>query len=280
MADICLVHLVRAKNGINPFINFLDSYKKYRGGIDHDLLLVFKGFDGENSTSEHRQLLKEISYKTLYMNDFGFDISAYFLAANNFNNKYFCFLNSFSTVLDNKWLLKLYSHVIKQNIGLVGATGTYESQYTNLLMAHKHDELSNGNIRHRLNVFIDQMKFKHYFDPFPNYHLRTNGFMISRDVISKIHYKTLQNKMDAHRFESGKKSLTKQILQMKLNILVVGKNGVGYTMEDWCRSDTFRQGEQNNLLIADNQTNAYLHADPELKDLLSHLAWGDRAFCK
>jgi hypothetical protein len=275
MADICVVHLVRAKNGIEPFITFLESYKKYRGGIDHDLLIIFKGFDGENSTAEYRQLLKGISFNSLYVNDFGFDICAYFLAAKTINKKYFCFLNSFSTVLDNAWLVKLHAHVIKQNIGIVGATGSLESQYTNSLMAHSRNELSHVNIRHRLNVYIEQAKLKHYFDPFPNHHIRTNGFMISREVMRRIHHGIILSKVDAHRFESGKQSLTKQVLQMNLNVLVVGKNGAGYKMEDWCRSNTFRQGEQNNLLIADNQTNTYLHADPELKDMLSYLAWGE-----
>jgi hypothetical protein len=165
--------------------------------------------------------------------------------------------------------------MIKQNIGIVGATGSLESQYTNFIIAHQQNELSHGNLLHRLNVYVEQIKFKHYFDPFPNHHLRTNGFMISRNIISKIDFRPLHDKMDAHRFESGKNSLTKQILQMGLDILVVGKNGQGYHKDEWCRSGTFRQGEQINLLIADNQTNTYLHADPELREMLSHLAWGD-----
>jgi len=274
MADICVVHLVRAKNGINPFINFLNSYKKYRAGIEHDLLIIFKGFNGENSTAEYRQLLIDVSHKTLYMDDFGFDISAYFLAAKTINKKYFCFLNSFSTLLDDEWLLKLHSHMIKQGVGIVGTTGSYESVYTYFLEAHRHNELSHGDIRHRLNYFIELIKYKHYFDPVPNFHIRTNGFMISRDVMGKIQHGIIRSKIDAHRFESGKRSLTKQVLQMNLTALVVGKNSEGYKKEDWCRSGTFRQDEQNNLLIADNQTNAYLHAGPELKRKLSEFTWG------
>jgi len=274
MTDTCVVHLVRAKNGIKPFINFLDSYKKYPSGIEHDLLIIFKGFNGENGTAEYRQLLKDVSHKTLYMNDFGFDIGAYFLAVKTINKKYFCFLNSFSTVLDNEWLLKLHSHMIKQGIGIVGTTGSFESQYTYALTAHSHNKLSRGNILQRLNDFIEQAKYKLYFDPFPNVHIRTNGFMISRDVMGKIQHGAIRSKMDAHRLESGKRSLTKQVLRMNLTVLVVGKNGEGYKKEDWCMSGTFRQGEQDNLLIADNQTNAYLHAAPELKRKLSEFTWG------
>src|SRR5882724_3347052 len=39
MSDsICVAHLVRAKNGLDPLIQFLDSYRKYPAGVDHDLL--------------------------------------------------------------------------------------------------------------------------------------------------------------------------------------------------------------------------------------------------
>ena len=273
MADICVVHLVRAKNGIEPFSNFLESYEKYRSGIDHDLLIVFKGFHRKHNLSEYNQLLRHVSHKTLYIHDYGLDIRAYYLTAKINDNKYFCFLNSFSTVLDHEWLLKLYSHITKQGIGLVGATGSYESAYTNLLIKQKSIRLSKTQIMRRFGHLLVKTKYKHYFDPFPNYHIRTNGFMISRDVMSKIHRGIILSKMDAYRFESGKQSLTKQVLQMNLKVLIVGKNGEGYKRRDWYRSGTFRQGEQNNLLIADNQTNAYLQAGPELKCLLSHLAW-------
>lgn len=275
MSDICVVHLVRAKNSIGPFRNFLNSYVQYRSGKDHDLLIVFKGFHGKHCSTEYNQLLKDVSHKTLYMHDYGFDIRAYFLAVNKFNNKYFCFLNSFSTILDHEWLLKLHSHLMKQNVGLVGATGSYESVYTDLLIEQKSIGLSKTQIVRRCIHFLAKMKYKHFFESFPNYHIRTNGFIISRDVMAKIHHGIILSKMDAQRFESGKQSLTKQVLQMNLNVLVVGKNGESYNKEDWCKSGTFRQGEQSNLLIADNQTSTYLNANTTLKCKLSRLTWGE-----
>ena len=273
MADICVVHLVRAKNGVEPFCNFLESYSNHESGIDHDLLIVFKGFSGGKGTAQYRQLLKDISFQTVYVRDCGFDIRSYFVATNTVNNRYLCFLNSFSTILDHDWLLKMNVHLTKPNIGLVGATGSYESAYSNLLMEQKSIGATKSQCA-RLRHFLARAKYKHYFDPFPNYHIRTNGFMISRDAMREIRHGFILSKMDAHRFESGKQSLTKQVLQMNLDVRVIGKNGEDYRMEDWCRPDTFRQRDQNNLLIADNQTNAYLHADAELKRRLSEYAWG------
>ena len=274
MTDICVVHLVRAKNGIETIRNFLESYLKFDGGIDHDLLIVFKGFRGESSTRQYRQLLKDISFKSIYTSDFGFDIRSYFLAVKKTNHKFFCFLNSFSAIRDHEWLLKLKLHLTRKGIGLVGATGSYESAYSNFLIEEKSIGYSKTPLAKRLFHIFAKMKYKYYFDPFPNYHIRTNGFMISQDVMRKIRHGIILSKMDAHRFESGKCSLTKQVLQMNLDVRVIGKNGEDYRMEDWCRSETFRQGDQNNLLIADNQTNAFLHADADLKRKLSGYAWG------
>ena len=42
--EVCVVHLVRAHNGVGPFARFLKSYEINRGGMEHDLLIVFKGF--------------------------------------------------------------------------------------------------------------------------------------------------------------------------------------------------------------------------------------------
>jgi len=275
MANICVVHLVRAKNGIQPFRNFLESYLKYDSGVDHDLLIIFKGFIGTNGTGQYTQLLKDISFKAIHMHDFGFDIRSFFLAVNKINKKYFCFLNSFSTIQGREWLSQLNRNLTQNGIGLVGATGSYESHYSNFLIEQKSIGFAKTQLARRLFHFFAKMKYKYYFDPFPNYHIRTNGFMISRDLMRKIHPGIILSKMAAYRFESGKRSLTKQILQMNLNVLIVGKNGDGYKKEDWCRSDTFRQGDQDNLLIADNQTSTYLHAAPELKRKLSESAWGE-----
>ena len=42
--DICVVHLVRRKNGVEPFRSFLASYLENSAGINHELLILYKGF--------------------------------------------------------------------------------------------------------------------------------------------------------------------------------------------------------------------------------------------
>jgi hypothetical protein len=89
----------------------------------------------------------------------------------------------------------------------------------------------------------------------------------------KIDYSPIITKVDAWKMESGKKGLTRQILDMNLKILVVGKDGRGYEKEQWDKSDTFCKGRQSNLLISDNQTRAY-SCNPAAQKKLSRDVWG------
>ena len=268
---IGVVHLVRASNGIEPFERFLDSYVENPGGIRHDLLIIYKGFSGGDSIAPYEALMTGIPHRTLKVADFGYDIRAYFKAARTFFYDYFCFLNSFSVIKDKDWLKKLYDHASRQDVGLVGASGSCESAYSNSL---RHELLHAFFLRRMISkIWIGFLKA--CFDPFPNYHIRSNGFMISRDTMHKIRPGFILSKMDAHRFESGKRGLTKQVLGRDLKALVVGKDGAVFEKEKWCRSGTFRQGNQCNLLIADNQTRIFDDADAATRRQLTEIAWGD-----
>jgi hypothetical protein len=170
----------------------------------------------------------------------------------------------------------MYRFISKEGIGLVGATGSYQSPYTDVL----------NYLRERKSIpFYKKMFMVTYskwmkllFDPFPNYHIRTNAFMISSEDIRRIRCRFIKMKFDAWRFESGKAALTKQIMRMNKRVLVVGKDGKGYEKEDWYRSNTFWQANQDNLLVADNQTNKYLNGDVGTQRQLNRFAWGDKVY--
>jgi len=80
MADICVVHLVRAKNGLEPFRRFLESYSQKHAGIDHDLLIIYKGFSSTQGTEEYEKLSSAYPHQKLFLRDFGFDIRPYLTA--------------------------------------------------------------------------------------------------------------------------------------------------------------------------------------------------------
>jgi hypothetical protein len=276
MGNLCVVHLVRRSNGIFPLRRFLESYRSLDAGIDHDLLILWKGFD-RSIPNNYSSLLSGIPYRELLAGNSGFDIAPYNKAAREIDSVYFCFLNSFSVILDPGWLSKLYSHASREGVGLAGATGSWESVYSNF------QRLAAENMRSPvvkwkwLRAPLDMKLLKYYekrFPPFPNFHIRTNAFMMKRDLLLEIERSRLILKTHAHEFESGRKGLTRQILEKGLKPIVVGRDGAGYEKDNWNISGTFRQEEQANLLVADNQTMQYHRLPPEEREKLRFQTWG------
>ena len=207
----------------------------------------------------------------------GFDIPAYFAGAMNFDHRFLCFLNSYSVLLDPQWLEKLLAVAMSDRVGAVGATGSWESHYSNALRwavpGVKRSFLENVP-RYLFRWLRGVTSYRRDFAPFPNVHLRTNAFMLRRDLMLNLKRGPLQRKMDTYRFESGKQGLTNQILEMNLRVLVVGRDGRAYEPDEWDASHTFRSGNQSNLLVDDNRTIEYVKADPVTKRLIEEMTWG------
>ncbi len=149
------------------------------------------------------------------------------------------------------------------------------SQVEGLLLAMISGKFN--KIRNNLNELMSMVKMYvpllMHFDGFPNYHIRTNAFMIDGALMRSFRFKLPKNKMDGYIFESGKRSLTKQVLGKGLKVIVVGKDGIGYEKETWSESKVFWRHDQENLLVADNQTRRYQQGTVEERSYLSSLAW-------
>lgn len=299
VAEVGVVHLVRRKNGPEPFERFLASYRKHPAGMPHDLILIFKGFSNGRGTQVYDRLLADVPHRRMYLADYGFDLRPYFKTVATLEHRYLCFLNSFSRILDDDWLAKLHRWASADGVGVVGATASYQSFSTDSAerrqMLQKMDfaERLNWRVRHvfkdrQLNLVVQRAAAwvlgglgvwdpARYFPPFPNYHVRTNAFMASRDTLARIRIGPVFFKLSAYMFESGRDSMTGQIMRFGLRPLVVGRDGRAYEKERWPLANTFWQGRQEDLLVADNQTDAYTKADFERKTELSKFAWGSFA---
>jgi hypothetical protein len=281
MAEICLLHLVWKPLGVEPFRDFIASYKEKPPGVEHRLVIAFNGFENEAEAHEYRDLLGSVAHDRTIVSPPTQDLPVYFKALETFDEKYFCFLNSYSVILDEGWLAKLHRHLTSSNeIGIVGASGSYESYYTNLELERGPFSTSRFRLRrlaHDLPLLYQDYRTYANFPPFPNYHIRTNGFMIKRDVMLKLKYRRLQTKMDCFKFESGREGMTRQVMRMGLKPIVVGRDGRAYEKEQWCESGTFRINGQHNLLIADNHTRRYAEADEHTKLLIEQVTWGSWA---
>lgn len=270
-AEIGVVHLVRARNGIAPFERFLASYRQNPGGAEHDLVIVFKGFRGEGELAAHDALLAGLPHRRLLLSDEGFDIGPYFRAAEAHENAYLCFLNSFSRLQDPQWLAKLAEQARVDGVGVAGATASWESLVSNAARSGPGRVPVLGAIGGRLRA----ARLAKSFAPFPNPHVRTNAFVIARQTMLGLARGPLRRKSEAHRFESGLDGMSSQLRAAGLSLVVAGRDGRGYAEREWAASRTFRTSGQENLLVADNQTAAYEAAGAAEREKLGRLAWGD-----
>jgi hypothetical protein len=295
---LALVHLVREANGEAPLLQFLESYRRHPAGIEHELVLLLKGFSDRAAIDRYAELAGGARW--VAVSDAGYDIGAYFAAARALAHANLCFVNSFSVVQADDWLARLAKPVIDGQAGLVGATGSWASQlsyqrfYLGLggpykawlgdrrrfmaLLARLNPPGEGGRTaRHYAVTALDMVRRCADFERFPAHHLRTNAFCIPRAVMLATSPGRQRAKFDAYRLESGRKSLTNQVEALGLRAVVTGRDGQLYDPPDWARSRTFWQRDQENLLVADNQTRVYANGDHETRAGLAAFAWGAEA---
>jgi hypothetical protein len=113
--------------------------------------------------------------------------------------------------------------------------------------------------------------------PFPNVTVRTNAFMMDRQVLLSLNLTPHETKRDGNRLEAGPNSMTRQVEARGLKPVVVDRFGKVWHPDDWPASLTFRSGQQEGLIIADNRTHQYAVANAQRRAYLSALNWGDKA---
>jgi hypothetical protein len=252
---LALVHLVWGPLGTAPLRRFLDSYGAHPAHAAHDLVVLANGV----TKAQRPQMLAEldrVEHRLLEIEQPVLDLSAYRLAVTRLEHRHVCFANSYSQPLVDGWLAKLVAPLAGAEVGLTGIGGSYESAYS-------------------AAPFWLRARRRRAFEPFPNPHLRTNGFAIARELLLDLDWPSPRSKASALALESGKRSLSRQLWERGLSVLVVGRDGASYEPELWPRCATFRAGVQRNLLIADNRTRQYEDADARLKSVLERMAWGE-----
>ncbi|MEO8627248.1 MAG: hypothetical protein ABI612_03990 [Betaproteobacteria bacterium] len=279
-SDICVAHLVRARNGTEPLEHFLASYDRHRAGIDHDLLFILKGFAGDKIDPATDAILNRYRHLRMFTPDWGYDVTAYFRAVKRHAHPVFCLLNSFSEILADDWLCKVHRAFSLPGVGVAGATGSYQGYREDWKHLPKSSEFAmrpqwkESLLKLPLVDRLSALRHRWLFASFPNPHIRTNAMMLKRELMLSLTPQVTLTKMRAYKFESGKHGMTTQILSLGKKVLIVGRDGTIYDIAEWRDSNIFWKGDQQNLLIADNQTRRYEAADMETRKIFSWWAWG------
>jgi hypothetical protein len=260
---IAVVHLVRAANAPAALRRFLDSYLECAAGLPHQLVIVLKGF-GAQLPAEVSELVARVPHRQVHCGDEGYDIASYFYAADRIAEPLLVFINSFSVLQADQWLSKLYGAYQESGGGVVGASGSWESMSL---------DSSHGGLFHKARSVALSAPLRALFPRFPNPHLRTNGFLLARSDFLAMRPKWMRTKLGAWLFESGRNSMTRQILRHGRKVLVVGRDGSIYPPNEWSRSRTFWQAKQENLLLQDNRTLAYDNGNADLQARRYISAW-------
>lgn len=310
MEDLAVVYLARKAEGLEPIRRFSESYRRNPAGVPHGLFVIFKGHKTAKDVADARAALGDLPHRAIRLSDKGFDIGAYIAAAREIENDRICFLNTFSEILAPGWLASLDKYAQRTGVGIVGATGSYESLYNSLLLISnviRLTEIRGGGRDERLERYfrwllakranlapglptllrsavrrfnalrlrISTQHFYNSFPRFPNPHVRSNGFLLRRDLLLSFG-NVGRRKRDAYEFESGREGMTARVRNSGLAALMVGADGHAYDVPQWPQSRIFRSGSQANLLIADNQTKAFMALSSEERDGYSCMTWGDR----
>jgi hypothetical protein len=267
---IGVVHLVWAPLGPEPLREFLRSYHEHPCGAEHELAIVLNGARsaGVAGGASRAALLAELEgteHRLIELETAVQDLAAYGQAAQRLASEQLCFLNSYTIIMADGWLGHLRRALEQPQIGIVGASASWESQA----------EWIRGPARHWPYQLAGLRRARRDYPRFPNPHVRTSAFMLARETTLEMGLADVHDKRSAYLLESGWLSITRRLAERGLRAVVVGRDGHAYDEAEWPVSRTFRSGDQDNLLIADNQTRDYQTASPGRRLRLCRDSWGD-----
>ncbi len=285
--SVAVVFLARGEGGgLASLEDFLKSYRTYPAGLDHDFIVLSKGWKESTERVELEWRLRSFSARIIDLPDDGFDWAAYMRAAPLLSHDYVCFLNTHSRIQAQNWLLKLSVAIKNPDVGAAGATGSFGTirpVFKNILPGMAEVLSSKGVFKALAGTAIHAVRDPFLairdcktFPAYPNPHLRSNAFLIGRKTFVQFSemIKMPETKRDAHALESGWRGMTRFLKAHGLKAVVVGADGAIFEPEEWMDSGTFRRPGHPNLLIADNQTLSYDVAEPWSRRLMERSAWG------
>jgi len=291
---VAVIYLAYGAEGYQAYVNrFFDSYKAHASGAPHQLIIAATAYrDNPTGYETLRQLAIENDAKIIDLPDGGQEFGAFYRVAKCLTTDYiFCFVTS-GRIMHPNWLAVFMSaNQSHPQCRLIGSSGSWETSYPGLRVVLKRYFASNKPNRSQSSettTRVPQHKrsisqiIKRLFDcisiyvQFPNYHIRTNGFLIERQLYMQYidRYGMPRTRKEAYDIEHGRNHLSKFVKESGFDIGVVGANGILYAPHEWDKSATFRCPDISNAVIWDRQHDAYVEAGVSEKKRCEQRAWG------
>lgn len=261
---ILVCYLFTKFDKIKQLTDFINNYKKYSSGLNHELLICFKLIEKEK-VFYLCEYLKDIKYVEFIdiSKDNDFDFGSYKRVSEHYLNYDILFLNSHSYPNCNDWLIKLAKH--KNDNNIIGTSGSFESMTDSIKLKKFYKFFS---------YFFKKLRFKRNFPSYPNPHLRTSSFFINGKSFNEfIKYKKINNKYDSWKIESGINNLTSFFKQKKFDIYVVNSDGNKFNEKDWHLSQTYNYLDQSKSIISDKHTRKYAELSKSDKLKVQYQTW-------
>ena len=266
MNEPIVCYLYTRFDSIQKINDFTKNYLKYRPGKKHKLIICFKLL-GDKEMKIAKKSLAKIKFEEFIdpckKNDW--DFGSYKRVAKKYYDKDILFLNSHSYPICHNWVKKLFYYKKKNTV--IATNASYESILDSIKLK--------GKIYKILRYFYRKYKFSKDFTNFPNPHMGTNSFLVnSKYFYNYIKNKSLNNKYDTLKIESGKKSLTNYFKKKNINIYVVNSDGKKFTELNWKLSETYMYKNQRKNIISDKYTRSYNLANKHKKNIAMKNTWG------
>lgn len=184
--NTCVIYVSRYADGLFEYQRFMRSLWT-QDNKNFSLFVVFKGFPDKETIERWigtTDRWHSISFTS--MKDYGFDLTAYRIAAASVRSNRLLFFNTSSELVNSKCVETLEDGLLFAR--LVGAFGSWETY-----------------------------KSKLFWKPFPNYHIRTNAFAIRREDFLSVWPKRFYTKFGCHLWESGKKGFSTKFQHIVAN---------------------------------------------------------------
>ncbi len=299
----CVIHLVRAANGIDSLREFAAAMRAHPPGVEHELVLAMKGFASRAEAAPYIEETADLDPTIEFFPDVGLDLGLLFGAVARLRRGRYCFVNSHTRPAAAGWLAKLDAALDLPDVGIAGATGCWLSSHSWLTYSMGLPSFYRGVLppvrrtrRVLLEVDFEQQRIERRskldalrarldllsqlpeellaFAPFPTPHLRNTMLMVRHETLRSLRLFAVRTKFDTYVLESGSLNMVAQLACRGLRALVVDSAGTTYEPPEWYRSGTYWQGRQERLLAIDNRTRSYELGGAERRRVLAALAWG------